>query len=64
MSFLLRIAMYVPVLFLIAVVVVGQHHDNARDTLRAAAARTLRWLAWSAILVGVMIALEVAFIGW
>ncbi len=64
MSFLLRVALYVPVLFLIAVVVVGQHHDNARDTVRAAATRTLRWLAWSAILVAVMIGLEVAFIGW
>ncbi|MBL8749471.1 MAG: hypothetical protein JNK78_09950 [Planctomycetes bacterium] len=64
MSFLLRIAIYVPVLFLIAAVVVGQHHDNAHDTVRAAATRTMRWLVWSAILVAVMFALEVAFIGW
>jgi uncharacterized membrane protein len=51
-------------LFLIAIVVVGQHHTTARDTLRAAGPRTVRWIVWSAILVGVMLALELVFIGW
>lgn len=64
MSFLFRLAVFVPVLFLIAIVVVGQHHDNARDTLRAAVARTGRWVVWSAVLVGSMFALEFLFIGW
>lgn len=64
MSLLFRLAVYVPVLFLIAVVVVGQHHDNARDTLRAAVGRTGRWLVWSAVLVGTMFGLEFLFIGW
>jgi hypothetical protein len=64
MSLLFRLAVFVPVLFLIAIVVVGQHHDNARDTLRAAVARTGRWLWWSALLVGGMFALEFLFIGW
>lgn len=64
MSFLFRLAVFVPVLFLIAIVVVGQHHDNARDTLRATVARTGRWVVWSAVLVGSMFALEFLFIGW
>jgi hypothetical protein len=63
-SLLARLAIYVPVLFLIALVVVGQHHANARDTLRAAIPRTLRWLLWSAMLVVVMLGLELVFIGW
>jgi hypothetical protein len=51
---------YVPVLFLIAIVVVGQHHTTARDTLRAAVARTGRWLLWSLVLVVTMLVLRAA----
>lgn len=64
MSLLFRIAVYVPVLFLIALVVVGQHHTNAADTVRAAIPRTVRWLVWSAVLVVTMLVLEILFIGW
>ncbi len=64
MSLALRIAVYLPVLFLIAIVVVGQHHTNARDTLRAAVQRTVRWIVWSAVLVASMLLLELLFIGW
>ncbi|HEX6811530.1 MAG TPA: hypothetical protein VF384_07895 [Planctomycetota bacterium] len=64
MSLLLRIAVYIPVLFLIAVVVTGQHHTTARDTARAAAVRTVRWLIWSVVLVVSMFVLELLFIGW
>ena len=64
MTLLFRLAVYVPVLFLIAVVVVGQHHTNARDTLRGAVGRTLRWVWWSVVLVASMFALEWLFIGW
>jgi len=63
-SLLFRLAIYAPVLFLIALVVVGQHHTTARDTIRAAVPRTGRWLVWSIVLVVVMIALELMFIGW
>ncbi|MFO1077441.1 MAG: hypothetical protein U1E73_06920 [Planctomycetota bacterium] len=59
-----RIAIYVPVLFLIAIVVVGQHHTNARDTLRGAVKRTGRWIWWSALLLAAMFGLELVFIGW
>ena len=64
MSLLFRLAVYLPVLFLIAIVVVGQHHQTARDTLQAAAKRAARWILWSAILVAVMTVLELLFIGW
>ena len=64
MSLLFRIAVYLPVLFLIAIVVVGQHHTTARDTLRAAIGRTGRWAIWSLVLVGIMLALGMLFIGW
>lgn len=63
MSLLARIALYVPVLFLIALVVVGQHHTTAADTVRAAMVRTARWVAWSAVLVVAILALELV-IGW
>ena len=64
MSLLFRIAVFLLVLFPIAIVVVGQHHTNARDTLRAALWRTGRWVVWAASLVLVMMLLEVLFIGW
>ncbi|MFY9344149.1 MAG: hypothetical protein WAT39_16785 [Planctomycetota bacterium] len=64
MSLLFRIAVYLPVLFLIALVVVAQHHTTAKDTLRAAVPRTGRWLWWTLVLVLVMLGLELVFIGW
>ena len=64
MSLLFRIAVYLPVLFLIAIVVVGQQHTTAADTVRAAVVRAGRWLLWTAILVAVMTTLELLFIGW
>jgi uncharacterized BrkB/YihY/UPF0761 family membrane protein len=64
MSLLFRLAVFVPVLFLIAIVVVGQQHTTAAETVRAAAARTVRWLIWSAILLGVMTLADIALIGW
>ena len=64
MSFLFRLAVYVPVLYLIALVVIGQFHSTAHGTLRGAAQRTLRWLGWSAVLVVSMWALAYLLIGW
>jgi hypothetical protein len=63
-SLLFRIAVYVPVLFLIALVVVGQHHTNAADTVRAVIPRTVRWLVWTLVLVVAMFALALVLIGW
>jgi hypothetical protein len=59
-----RVGIYIVVLFLIAIVVVGQHHTTARDTLRAVLPRTGRWIVWSVILVAAMTLLDIVFIGW
>ncbi len=64
MNLLLRLGVYVPVLFLIAIVITGQHHATAGDTTRAAVLRAGRWLLWSLVLVGCMLLLELLFIGW
>lgn len=64
MSLLPRLVVMLIVLFPIAVVVVGQKHTNARDTLQAAAKRTGRWVLWLAALVLTMEVLGFLFIGW
>tara|TARA_R110002072_G_scaffold46591_13_gene129348 strand:- start:85119 stop:85313 length:195 start_codon:yes stop_codon:yes gene_type:complete len=64
MSLLFRLAVFVPVLYLIAIVVVGQHHTTAREVMQAAGARTVRWLIWSAVLLLAMFTADVAIIGW
>ena len=64
MSLLPRLLVVLIVLFPIAVVVVGQKHTNARDTLRAAVQRTGRWTLWLAALVLTMEVLGFLFIGW
>jgi hypothetical protein len=63
MNLLLRLLIYVPVLFLIALVVTGQRHVTAKETLRDAKNRTLRWLAYTAAIVFTMLLIEVLFIG-
>lgn len=62
MNLLLRLSVYVPVLFLIALVVVGQHHVTAKETMRDAGRRTLRWLGYTAAIVAAMLAIEFVFI--
>ena len=64
MDLLFRIAVYVPVLFLIAIVVVAQNHADARGTLQEAVKRTGRWVWWSFLLVAIMLAIEYVFIGF
>jgi len=62
-SLLFRLAVYVVVLFLVAIVVCGQHHSTAAATLRDAMRRTLRWLWWTFLLLAGMYAFEFVFIG-
>ena len=61
---LFRTAVLLPVLFLIAIVVMGQFHATARETLRAAARRTGRWIVWIGLLVLAMELITALFIGW
>jgi hypothetical protein len=64
MSLLFRLVVFVPVLYLIAVVVVGQQHATAREVMKAAAARTVRWVIWAAVLLLLMTVADIAIIGW
>ena len=64
MPLLFRLAIYAIVLFLIAVVVDGQHHTTAQATLRGAARRWVRWGIWTLVLVVVMETLGIVLIGW
>lgn len=59
----MRLLVYVPVLFLIAIVVVGQRHVSARETVRDAVRRTGRWILWTGAIVLAMVAIEFAFLG-
>lgn len=62
MNLAFRLAIYLPVLFLIAVVVVGQQHVSARETIRDAVRRTGRWFLYTAAIVIAMVAIELLFI--
>ena len=53
-GWVVRLLIYIPVMFLILVVFLGQKHDNAADTLREAVFKTLKWVAWTIVLVLVM----------
>ncbi len=53
-GWLVRLLIYIPVMFLILVVFLGQKHDNAADTLREAVLKTLKWVGWTIVLVLVM----------
>ncbi|GDY03847.1 hypothetical protein LBMAG49_31760 [Planctomycetota bacterium] len=61
---LFRTAVLLPVLCLIAIVVMGQFHVTAKETLRAAARRAGRWIVWIGLLVLGMELIAVFFIGW
>lgn len=54
MSLIIRVLIYLFVLFLVMIVYTGQQHDNARAILGDAAAKTGRFLMWSTVLVVVM----------
>lgn len=57
-GWLVRLLIYVPVMFLILVVFLGQKHDNAADTLRESVAKTFKWVGWT--IVGVLV-MELCF---
>lgn len=53
-AWLVRLLIYVPVMFLILVVFLGQKHDNAADTLRESVFKTAKWVGYTIALVVVM----------
>jgi hypothetical protein len=62
MSLLLRILLYAVCLYLVMIVYTGQKHSTARATLAAAARKTGKWLAWSAVGASVMLVLQLVMI--
>ena len=62
MSWLVRLLIYVPVLFLVCIVCIGQRHDNARDTVRAAARATVKMFVYTVLLVAGMQLCELLFV--
>jgi hypothetical protein len=62
MSLLVRLALYVPVLFLVMVVYVGQHEETAAATLRGAVRKTIKWTGYTILLVVGMEVVEWLFL--
>lgn len=62
MNWLVRLLLFVPVIWLIMIVYAGQKETNAKDTLRAAGRKTVKFVAWTVVLVGGMLLLEAVFI--
>ncbi len=53
-----RLLIYIPVMFLILVVFIGQKHDNAVDTLRESVVKTVKWVG---LTIGLVLVMEVCF---
>lgn len=62
MSWLFRLALYVPVLFLVMLVYVGQHETSARATIPKAARKTLRFTIYTVVGVAIMLTIEALFL--
>ena len=57
-GWLVRLLIYIPVMFLILVVFIGQKHDNAVDTLRESVVKTVNWVG---LTIGLVLVMEVCF---
>ncbi len=57
-AWFVRLLIYIPVMFLILVVFIGQKHDNAVDTLRESAVKTVKWVG---LTIGLVLVMEVCF---
>jgi hypothetical protein len=62
MTWTVRLLLYLPVLFLVCTVVIGQRHDNAPDTLRGALRATVKMSVYTLLLVAGMQAAQYLFI--
>ena len=62
MNLLIRILIFVPVIFLIMVVYAGQKETDASGVLSAAGRKTVTVLIWTAVLVLGMELIEFAFL--
>ena len=62
MSIWLRLVVYTTVIFLVLVVYLGQRETTAAATLRAAARKTVKFVAYTVLAVAVMLGLEWMFV--
>lgn len=62
MSLLLHYLLYMPILFMIVVVVTSQWHATAAATLRASIRPFVKWFVYTLLLVIAMQVLEYLFI--
>jgi hypothetical protein len=61
-SFVLHYLLYVPVLFLVVVVVTSQWHSTATATVQASVRPFVKWFVYTLLLVAAMQVLEFLFI--
>lgn len=62
MTWLFRFALYVPILFLVMIVYVGQHETTARAILPKAVRKTIKFTLYTVLGVVIMLAIEWAFL--
>ena len=62
MPWLVRLLLFLPVIFLIALVYAGQRHDNARDILHSSLRISLKSTIYLVLLVVVMQLLHAIFV--
>lgn len=62
MSWVVRFAIYVPIVFLIMVVYTGQGQADAAGVVRIAARKTVKVVWWTIVLVLAMAVLEYLFL--
>ena len=62
MTWLFRLALYVPVLFLVMLVYVGQHETTARATLPKALGKTVRFTIYTIGGIAIMLGIEAVFL--
>lgn len=62
MSLLIRLLIFVPVIYMIMIVYAGQQETDAKGVLRVAGRKTVKALAWTVLLVAGMEAIEYLFL--
>ena len=62
MSWLVRLLLYVPILFLVMIVYTGQHETTAAATLRQATRKTWKFTYYTVLLVVGMLVIEWLFL--
>lgn len=62
MTWLFRLGLYVPVLFLVMLVYVGQHETSAAATLPKALRKTVKFTLYTVLGIAIMLTIEALFL--